>query len=408
MNILISRYIMIDYIVQAFGKINVPLIGFDGASFIPFTGNTQRWTGSFDDVGIFILIPKLINWCNLSVQQGIDVFFYGIKYMAFVIGFFYLLLMYRSLSARVATTMGMFFLLFVTKVAAVDVYIAYFAMVIGIIPPFLYYLERSEAFNKLLGVLLLSGFTLSSFHYIRSHSGLAVWVFIMMAIFLSTRLLMKQKAILLGALLCSSLVPWYYFNNQMRKYDEYARTHFSDLACFPTKHPFWHTVYAGLGLLRWKNDDNIEFDDGCVFRMVEKKDPSISLFQMDEYEKIVKDEVIHLIKTKPFFIAATLFAKIGILLFYLLFFANIGLLAAYYCPKSFTLELSFIMAILTSIVFPFIALPFSNYTLSFITLCILYGIISLSHYLEMNQAFLINYSKRAFKKRVRNLQFLNS
>jgi hypothetical protein len=383
MKILSSRFIMLQYILDAYDKVKVPLIGFDGTSLIPFTGTAKTWTGSFDDSGIFILIPNLVHFFNLSLQQGIDLFFYGIKYGAFFCGLLGLLLLYTSWTSRLVSCLGILFLLRIS-IEATDVYLTYLAALLGTVPLLLYCIEKLKNFRLTTLFIFVASCILMIFNYIRSHSGLPAFAFMIAMIFLTQQLNYKKKGILLAVMLLGCAVPRFYFNNALRQYHEYAYQNFKDMDEFPTKHPFWHTVYAGFGLLKWMNKDNIDFDDKRIFDMVDQKAPGITLFQIDTYENCVKDEVINLVKSQTFFVLVTLFAKLGILFFYLLKLAHVGLFAAYLCPKPWYMECAFLVCFACSSLFPLITLPQGNYSLSFITLCVLYGIMSINYFLEHN------------------------
>ena len=80
----------------------------------------------------------------------------------------------------------------------------------------------------------------------------------------------------------------------------------------------------------------------------------------------------------------TFFAKIGILLMYLVIFANVGLVAAFFYPKPWQIECAFWGALATSSLFSILVLPTIEYSLGFIAFATLYGIVSINYYLYKN------------------------
>ncbi len=383
MNILPSRYLALNYIMNAYNtfKIDVPLVCYDGTNIIPFTGTLASWTGSFDDIGIFVLIPKLIKFFGISVDLGINIFFNGLFYGSLALGAGGLFLLYKTMLQRCVTILALILFLKICVYAS-DVYIAYCAAILAVIPLFLYFSQEKKNLRILMSFLFLSGVFLGMLHYVRSYSSLPVLGFIMCYLLVHADFDYKRKLYLIVLLVSGLMVSKMYFDTVIKEYRSYAVVHFDTSNGLPTQHPFWHTIYAGFGFIKWLNKDNIEYDDGCVERAVNKDFPSIPYFQINEYEKIVKKKVIDLCRHQKTFVLMTLFAKLGVLLFYLLITANFGLLIAFFYPKPWRVELSFFIGFALSTLFPLIALPIRLFSFSFISFSTLYCIISINHFLS--------------------------
>jgi hypothetical protein len=395
MQILPSRYLVLQYIMNAYTTlhINVPLVCFDGNNVIPFTGTQTSWTGSFDDIGIFVLIPKLIKFFGISVDLGINIFFYGLFYGAFALGVAGLLVLYTTVLQRSVIFFASL-LFFKVCMYASDVYIAYCAAIMGTIPLFLYFCEQKT--RSLMLFLVIAGLFLGTLQYVRSYSALPALGFICVYLFMHARFDYKKKLYLMVMLFSGVLASKFYFDMVVNEYKDYARVHFDTSIDLPTQHPIWHTIYAGFGFMQWLNVDAIEYDDGCIERMVTKESPSVSFLRMNEYEKIAKNKVLDLFKHQSTFVLMTLFAKLGILLFYLLVSANLGLVAAIFYPKAWQIELAFFVGFSLSTLFPLIAVPISMFSLSFLTFGILYGIISINYFLFHNEKKILVVMKNFF------------
>ena len=185
----------------------------------------------------------------------------------------------------------------------------------------------------------------------------------------------------------------------VHQYNTYALEHFKE--CDVTsRHLFWATLYAGFGFLKYLNVDNISFEDSCVADRVQQKRPDVSPLQTIEFEKVVKQEVMDLIKNQHFFVLVTLFAKLGVLFFYLLKYANLGFLALFFVRRIWWHELAWVFCLGLSALFPLMTLPQSNYTLSFITCSTLFGMINLGGLLE-HYSILPAVQKMFYKFRMR-------
>lgn len=371
------------YTIEGFLRTQIPLIGYNGTSLQPFWG--------FDDIGIFVLIPQMVRSFNLSLGQAINYFFYGILVLGFFFGILGFFLLYKTFLTRTFSCLALFLLAyFIRRYDVGDVYTAYLGATLGIIPLFLYFLKEKSNSYLFVIYLFLSGIVLETLHYIRSHSSTATLIFIGMSLACASHFHFKKKLLLSTCLLLGMTCSFIYFKTTIGQYETYARTQFQEFTDFPTIHPFWHAVYIGLGFLSFENKDNIQMNDEYAFATVQKHNPSITLLQTSDYESIIKSIVLSLFKSRPFFILFTFFAKLGILFFYLLLFAHVGLLAALFRKKEWRFEIPFLCATSFTMLFPLLTLPSYWYSLGFITMATIYGIISTNEALSI-----LNFKKLA-------------
>ncbi len=142
----------------------------------------------------------------------------------------------------------------------------------------------------------------------------------------------------------------------------------------------WHSIYIGFGFLKY-DKLNIDYNDQCAMDKVESVDPNI-LFASKKYCEILRQEVFKILMNYPFFAIRTVFAKIGVILFYILLFANIGLITTLYYPKPASFHWSFITAIFFNALFGVLTLPTIYYSLGVIAVSFLYGIININYAYE--------------------------
>jgi hypothetical protein len=125
----------------------------------------------------------------------------------------------------------------------------------------------------------------------------------------------------------------------------------------------------------------IKYDDWVAINKVHSISPDTEQYSK-EYVEILKEEVFRLIGSHTNFVLKTVFAKIGVMLFYIIYSANLGLIAAYYYPKKRALESAFLVAILFSAAPGILVMPFRGYILGFIALSLFYGLVSLNEAVE--------------------------
>lgn len=382
MRIMDCRLQNLQYILEGFSRINIPLIGWNNNALMPFLVG--------DDIGIYILIPYLVRIFGISLSQAITIFFHGIIALSFIAAFTGFLLLYKTWLPRIIATSWLLVLLaFIVHSHLYDTYLAYLATCLGTIPLFLFFLKKNQPNNakSLYYFMFSSAIFLGTFHYIRGYSSVAPLLFMGVIIACHEKIVAKNKCILGILLLLGLSIPYCYFTYCTTTYKSFAAKQWPDLN-IATQHPFWHQIYIGFGFLSCFNDDKITYADECGFKKVQERNPSLTIPYTEQYESVLKNEIIRLIKEKPFFVLYTLFAKIGVLLLYLFLFANSGLLAALLFPKVWYLESAFLCALLFNSIFSLLSIPSHAYSLGFITLSVLYGIISLNTFIESKSSFL--------------------
>ena len=374
MKLITSRYMHLVHMFTGYQKTGMPLIEYYDNQFFP--------SNAVDDLGIYIVIPKIAHFFNLSLTTAIAIFFYGILILPTLIsisGFFKL---YSSSIQRIIALIGVIALMLFTWSIG-GVYIAYYTCAITIIPWGLYFIKQEKISFYFLFYLFLSGFTMSFFHYVRAYSGIGSLLFIAILVGLSSKFSLKQKSVLFLCLLIGLSIPSSYFTYTYNQHKKYATEHFSSKLVDNINHPFWHPIYCGFSFLSFKNPDPkyLKWCDNYAAQKVQSINPEI-INNSPEYEEILKQEILKLIKEYPVFILATIFAKIGILFLYLLIFCNLGLIAAFFYPKPWQKELAFWTALSFSSLFPLLVIPVSEYSLGFISFATLYGIVSINYALR--------------------------
>lgn len=392
MLIMECRYIFLQKLAAALDKIQIPLVGFDGMKFVPFL--------NFDDVGIYIFVPKIMNFFHVTLDQAIDLFFYTQLCVAFMVALAGFFLLFRSFQSILFSIISFAPFLRFTYYSVFDVYVEYLVSIFCIIPLFLYFILKNKESYFFTYFMVFSGMIIGFSHYVRSYSSLPVIGFIFCMVLLNQQLVTLKKIILLGCLLFGIGISTLYFKMTIQKYQNFAKNHFAGFDHLQTKHVFWHQVYLGFGLLKILNKDDITWDDSFGEKKVKEKMPNISLVQTSEYEHVLKNEVFELVKHQRGFVLWTIFAKLGILFMYFILFANIGLLAFCCFYRRWDLDLAFLCAFALSSITPLLTLPYYSYALSFIAFAFIFGLFYCNEFLEQQKAgYFVQIKNRFFMQK---------
>ena len=368
MNLMGSRLIHLIATMAGYQKTGVSLIEFDGNSILPsITG---------DDIGIYVLIPRIACFFSLAIEQTIALFFNSLLIVPALVALTFFCFLYKKCSQKFVALSGVLLLTLFSR-AIGDVYLAYTASLLMIIPCTLYFFDRQKWDTIFVALCLYVGIVASFMQYIRAFSGGAALLFFLFFLFLEKNMTRMRKILCMCSFFIGLAIPRYYFESAYNTSVLYAQKVGVADKVGERKHALWHAVYVGFGLLHFKNHDEIAYDDSCAQKKVESIDPSIA-YCSAAYDEILKNEVINLIKHQFVFVLLTLFAKLGVLIYFLLKFANIGLIAAFFYPKSWVIELAFFCGLIFNSLFVFIAMPIHEYALGFIACATLYGIVSIN------------------------------
>ena len=263
-----------------------------------------------------------------------------------------------------------------------DVYIAYF-FAIALFPWVLVFLEKNY-YKALIIYCFFVGLLLYYAHFVRSFAGIPV----LCGIGIACSFFFKKKIKIIFpvcALLIGLVVGQLHIKYELEKRNNYLQSHSIVVQNDPIDHTFWHNIYMGFGFI--SNDKSLEFSDSCSHKKVIKINPQATYLK-DEYESILRNEVLRLVFKSPHYALRVIFAKLGVLLYFLLLFANVGLIAAYYYPKPLYIEISYWGMIIISSLPGILTIPITTYLLGFISASSLYGIHSIIYALNKRSRFL--------------------
>jgi hypothetical protein len=392
----------LKFLLAGLQKTGVPLIEFDGTQYLPAT--------MADDIGMYILIPKLAALFHWDIPTAIHHFFTGIAAISFCIGALGFLKLFSSWQAR---TISIVSSLVLTKIAlgSMDIYCVPAMIALAVIPWAVVITQQHPRWGHYLFFGLAgSGCWLA--HYLRSHSGTAPLLFIGILLLLQSN---RSKAQKVMAFICLALgmgAIHLYFANCMQQYLGFVKEHFPHYTWVQPHHPLWHTIYAGLGFI--SNDLGLRFDDTAPMQAVTAKKPTLINSQVgpwnipfsnQEYENILRNEVFTLLTKHTFYVIRVMVAKLGLILFYLLLFANLGLL--FLSTLSQSQLIAFALTLMWSALPGLIAIPNFLYLTGYTTIAALLGLVALCKAIERDRSYVKNTITQRYQSLKSRISLMN-
>ncbi len=364
MNIMSCRLTIFEQTVAAFKATGMLLLKILDGSIVPLE------KGYGGDPELYPIVPLMVDWFHLSLDQAIWCAYAGITGLGIAIALTGFLRLCKDWASRIIVVVGV---LGVSMVCyfIYDIYLlSFFALCFT---PWLFALLSKEKFIPLALYCMLAGFVMVGVNFLRLHTATALGIMAVTAVVLYYKFSWRTVVLLVCFGLGAGVTSWG-IQKALKVRNNYLNTHGIAYGDHALGHVFWLSIYVGCGFIT--NDLGISFSDSCGYKKVKEIDPTLPFCSV-EAEQIMKNEVFALCKSYPFFILKMLFAKAGVLFYYLLMFANIGLLCAWFYRKPWYLEIPYWLAIWFSALPGIVTVPVAPYLTGFFTAATFYGIHSI-------------------------------
>jgi len=367
-----------DQLMQAFeGLVRT------GISFVGYHEGKFIQAPNLDDIGIYYFIPKLMIWLGISLQSSINLVFLGILLSASLTGVIGVLLYYKKMSQRVvAIAIIIILTLYINRIG--DVYIILSSLIMAFTFLLLYAVkDRAPKWRLTLILFPALGFFASIAHFIRGYSGLGPIFFSLVLLFLYLKWSPIYKLGILLFMIAAALPPNLFFNHLIKVRNQYLTDHHPEYYIKQPSHPIWHTMYIGLGYT--SNPSVPRYLDETGIDKVKSIDPK-AIYLSDAYNNILRQEYFKFIQQYPQYFTKNILVKIIKILFYLVIWANVGLVLGFLVRKPWQLDLAFGSGMAFSSLYGLVAVPYATYLLGFITFAALYGVFNINTWLENTDA----------------------
>lgn len=218
----------------------------------------------------------------------------------------------------------------------------------------------------------------------RIYSLLPVALFFVSFLMFDRTFSVRKKLIAIAIFLVGYAIPYAHFSYAIYQRDQYLMEHNLEPGRVD-QHVLWHNIYIGFGFLQ--NSYGIAWDDECGEKHARLLVPGIKehekVYGTPQYEGLVRKLVINLVKKDFRFVIKTLFAKAGVIVFFfLLYLGLLGLLAAFFVPKPWYVEVGFLSAAGVSALPGILTLPEKVYITGFIACTFIYSIYTIILFLN--------------------------
>lgn len=375
-----SRYRDLLWVADGYRLTNMPLVAYDGKSLFQ--------TAPGDDPGLYYLIPAVSRVFRLGLERSIDLVLVSALLLGFAVGFSGCLYALKSTAGK---AVSLFALLLLTAIAyrTGDVYVFEFATTVALVPWVLYLIRCKDGAHWTFQVsICMFGLICGICSLIRFGSVLPVIAILAILLPLSVRARAGRKVALIVLFFVSFLIPRAYLRHLLTRSDAFVHQSVAGYRQANTRHVFGHFAYEGLGFL-----SNPYIPGGICDEVAKEKVQAIApgaAYMSSEYDHILQREVLSIAKQHPTIVAFTIFAKLGIIAGLIAVFANVGLFAALWYPKSPQVEFAFWTAFAISSAPLVLMAPLPMYCLGVISLAVVYGIVSLDHCLVARKLARLN------------------
>lgn len=369
-HLMATRYWDLQYTLAGMQTIRVPLIEVEGKAFGP--------SAAVDDVGGYYFIPLISRSLGLSLPHSVDVFFAGVVGLGLLVGVLGFLQLFRRWPARWIACAGMAILAWAAFRVG-DVYSFFFATTAFAVPWVLGLTRRPDSALRLGSFCLMLGLLSGVANTVRSYSGTAALLFACGIVLFQWTANKRHKALVLLCLGVGLLVPKLVIARKVAERDAFLQAQCPGYSPRNARHVIWHSVYIGLGYLQ--NDYGIRWNDSVAYEKVQSIAPGTS-FGSPEYERILRTQVLSIVRQSPWFVFLTLASKVGVVLLVSVIAANVGLTAAVVHHKPWPIEVCFAIAVIFNSLFAILVFPTPQYMLGLASFAALYGITSLGFFFE--------------------------
>ena len=364
MDIMPCRIELFNQTIAAFKATGILLLKLVDGRIFPLE---QGYGG---DPEIYPIVPVLVDWFHLSLDQAIwwtYAVLTGLGMVIAITGFLRLCTDWVSQIVAIIGVLGVGAVCYVVY----DIYLVSFFALCFV--PWLFALLSEKKIFPLALYCLLAGFVMVGVNFLRLHTATALGLAVVTAVVLYYKFSLRTL-LLLFCFGCGAGVTFWGIQKAIEVRNNYLDAHGVAHGGHALGHVFWFSVYVGCGFIT--NDLGLSFSDSCGFNKFKEIDPTATFCSL-EAESIMKNEVFALCKSHPFFILKTLFAKGGVLLYYLFIFANVGLLCAWFYRKPWYIEIPYWFALWFSALPGIVTVPVAPYLTGFFTAATFYGIHSI-------------------------------
>lgn len=379
MSMMGSRVTNLAYAFDGLQQTHVPLVAKSAQGFFP--------AGFADDQGLYYFIPWMARATGLSFQVSAYLFLFSIVLAGWLLGSWGFWKIFKPVWLRLAASALLLVFCLETYRKVEDIYLVMLFTVLAFVPNLLAFSRNGKnSWKELWPWFTLGTVVLGYCNFIRSQSGNGILLFMAVWLVLNNGIPWKRKVPLFLVLLACSQVSVFHFKALWKNRDAYLQANQPGYQLPVNGHPFWHSVYIGFGYL--PNPYGLQYADEVAAAKVASVDPKIP-YCSPQYEKVLEGATLDFVRSHPLFALKTFFMKALKLLGYAAFFANAGILCAFYRRIPWAELLPMLVCGAFYALPGLLVVPFKIYALGMIAMALVFGIyavgLALEKYLQQRQ-----------------------
>ena len=338
-----------------------------GTATIAFNGHFYFQAAISDDPGLTELIPNISSLFGISLVDAFDFVVLSIVLAGLLLGCAGFWCMFPNTQIRWAGAAA-FLCLGLAELAVADVYIFQVSPLIAGIPWIVHFALQRDALALPLSAALFA-FSCSWCSLVRIGT-LEICLAFLVTLF-AVRWGTRRSLLPSLLILCACMPPVIFEHHLISRRDALLLT-LGSRATAVNSHPVWHAIYTGLGFL--PNTEVRAFSDNVASDKVRSIDSRVA-YTSPQYEAILRREVFRLVVQKPLLVIENLTVKAGILLLSASIFLFPARLLLFAEPETLWLDTAFVSAIGFSAINAILVAPKISYTITFLSLTLLYSLI---------------------------------
>lgn len=360
LTIMATRVANLEATIAGFKETGVPLVQTTASGYAP--------AGLSDDPGLSLFVPRIASAFGLNAVDaagGLLMLFVVAAIASGIAG------VMATWTSRLGRAAGVAAVLAAAgaMIRVGDVYLVSAALAVGFVP-WLYGAAQKNDNRMLLALAPWVGAAAGLGNLIRAHAGTMLLLMYVLAVLLSRGKTVRSVVSSLVLLAITATIPLAVLWNAEKQRDDFlAQRPYVDTNAVPG-HPFWHTVYIGLGYV--PNPYGLEYRDEIGFATVERLVPGADIGS-EQYENALRSEVIRIARQQPLFIARVIGTKLLRIVLFALIFLNVALFALARARPSAEVWLPYAAGLVFSAVPGLLAVPNPGYLLGFMGLCLIAG-----------------------------------
>ena len=316
---------------------------------------------SMVEPGFILILPIISNLTKISYEIVANYFFYFLLFLSMLSIFYFISKSVNKINYKIYSYFFVIlvnFYMYNRLFGLVVEWLLYFYSAQLIIPLIILIINKKLNGNfSLIGAIFFMGVLIDQF---RSYASLGAIIFLTFALIYHKENFFKKSLVLIMFifyLIIPQILNSYIENKQKENYFKLFNANYhTDVKVSAS---VWYTTYRGLGFINGKLKG---YNDEVIHEFLEGEKNNKHFAPSNENNKLLKGEIIRIIKNDPSFALRLYSAKFGVILTYFIIFANIGL---YFMLKNngvtkFT-KILFMLAFFCYSIPPLLAIPVLPY-----------------------------------------------